>query len=354
MSNQPLVQVFLMSYNRPEYIEEALRSVFAQDYPHFEVILSDNSTSDQVFDLVRSRFSNELLLNLENIEATTVQPNLKKKRSLSIRRRRPSLSVLDHHNQIISEVTAPYFMMFHDDDVLQPTALTQMMNTFATDNQLAAVGCNAWIIEGTKLTQQRFDENLQNSFNIESPAQVASHYLRPEMGHVPFPSYIYKTSALTNLQMKWCEGNKHADVSFIIKIGQRGKICWLAEPLMSYRRHSSNGSVAIDLRAILSLARFLRKTFFLPKSRPNPKSDNCGLARLVEIYVFKHKILWWKQTIKEKELGSGPKSKLSPTQSRILRKSTLRDIFREIPLLLVLLSRKYASRTGLLSKGILK
>ena len=48
MENQhfPLISVLIPTYNRAEYLGEAIESVKEQDYPNFEIIVSDNASTD--------------------------------------------------------------------------------------------------------------------------------------------------------------------------------------------------------------------------------------------------------------------------------------------------------------------
>jgi GT2 family glycosyltransferase len=46
-SDLPLVSVCLVHFNRPHFLRQALDSVRTQDYPHFEVILVDDGSTDQ-------------------------------------------------------------------------------------------------------------------------------------------------------------------------------------------------------------------------------------------------------------------------------------------------------------------
>ncbi|HXA45518.1 MAG TPA: glycosyltransferase, partial [Candidatus Angelobacter sp.] len=43
---QPLVSVCLIHFNRPQFLTQALNSLRTQDYPHFEVVLVDDGSSD--------------------------------------------------------------------------------------------------------------------------------------------------------------------------------------------------------------------------------------------------------------------------------------------------------------------
>lgn len=53
-SSPPLVSVILLYYKRREIIEKTLRSVLAQDYPNYEIVLVDNHSEDDLRVLVES------------------------------------------------------------------------------------------------------------------------------------------------------------------------------------------------------------------------------------------------------------------------------------------------------------
>lgn len=50
----PLVSVLMTSFNREKYIAEAIESVLASSYSHFELIVSDDGSRDRTVEIVRS------------------------------------------------------------------------------------------------------------------------------------------------------------------------------------------------------------------------------------------------------------------------------------------------------------
>jgi len=282
-SSFPLVEVFILSYNRPEYILQTIDSVLKQTYPNLRIIVSDNSSKDEV--------QTKLQGYIETSKITYLH-------------RKPSLPALAHFNAVLLEATSDYFMIFHDDDVLLPEAITKLVTAIKSDPNIAAVAGNAFILEETTFTQNIFDPILKTDLRLEKPEDLALHYLDSNKGHVPFPSYLYQKAKIENLKMIFKEGQKHSDVSFLIKACQQGPFVWLKDPVMYYRRHSSNDSVSLDVPAIFSLCRFLGKNTKVPTS-------------IVNQYKMKSYILWTKQR------RSKISKSLSPWRDRVIINSAL-------------------------------
>lgn len=50
----PLVSIVAPCYNAEKFLEEAIASIFAQDYPHFEVIIVDDGSSDRSIEMLEA------------------------------------------------------------------------------------------------------------------------------------------------------------------------------------------------------------------------------------------------------------------------------------------------------------
>lgn len=53
MSDNPLVALVLYAYNEARFVEEAVRSLFAQDYPDLEIVLSDDGSTDGTWEIMQ-------------------------------------------------------------------------------------------------------------------------------------------------------------------------------------------------------------------------------------------------------------------------------------------------------------
>jgi len=232
--------VCLLSYNRPTFVQEAINSILAQDYDNFELIISENSTDDSV---------------MTQLKKYLADPRVK------IVKRSPSLPSLAHFNTLFSEVkNYEYAMLFHDDDVLLPTALTKMMSEIEKNPDFSAVGCNAFLTKNTENTNTLFNPNLNGNIIIKSQTQLINRYIFKKLSHTPFPSYIYRTNLIGTTELNPANGGKYSDVSFLVNVIRHGPFVWLSEPLMRYRQHSSNDSIDLNLADIFSISRFFFKT----------------------------------------------------------------------------------------------
>lgn len=237
-NSQPFIQVYILCHDRTAFVKEAVTSVLKQNYLNFEVIVSDNSSTNEVF------------------EELNIGDDLNKFRYI----RRANISLIEHCNQILSEVTAPYFMMFHDDDVLQKNALQKLIAGFQSD-QIVAVGANAFILNHTELTTKLFNPDLRADITLHQPEALTERYLASAVGNVPFSGYLFKSEVAKRHRFSFKEGNKYANASFLLKLSAEGPIVWLADTLVIYRKHPGNFPTNIDIRAILSFCRFMQKNF---------------------------------------------------------------------------------------------
>ncbi len=256
------LQIFILSRDRPEYIIQTLDSVLASSSGLAEVVVSDNSESDLIQTLLLNVY-----VNIKNV------------------RRNPTVSPYDHFRLVIEQSSAEYIVLFHDDDIMMPKYVKTMLSSLDTNPDIAAVGCNAFLMRGNNKTTECFMECNDKKILLSNTDQLLTEYFKiSQFDAAPFPSYMYRRKFLLGLHLDPAEGGKHSDLTFLIKLMHRGSILWIDEPLMWYRRHLSNSSA---LESIGDRLRLLRYIF-----------ANTEIRRTsVEIkeYKFKYWLFWWSQ-----------------------------------------------------------
>jgi glycosyltransferase involved in cell wall biosynthesis len=74
----PLVSLVITSYNRAHFIENAIKSALAQDYPNLEIIISDNCSTDNTDKLIRKYLADPRIKYSVNDSNIGMIPNFDK------------------------------------------------------------------------------------------------------------------------------------------------------------------------------------------------------------------------------------------------------------------------------------
>ncbi|HOP51196.1 MAG TPA: glycosyltransferase family 2 protein, partial [Ignavibacteriales bacterium] len=68
-NKQPLVSIFIVSYNHAKFIEECVASVFEQTYKNIEVYVIDDASTDnidQIIENLKEKYKFNYIKNIEN------------------------------------------------------------------------------------------------------------------------------------------------------------------------------------------------------------------------------------------------------------------------------------------------
>lgn len=287
---EPAVQLFILSRDRQSLCREAVKSAVSQSYSNYEVIVSDNSTNDDVAEMIKSEFPNVTLI-----------------------KRRPNLSALGHFNRLIEEAHAPYMVLFHDDDILETNYISRMIQHFSKHAGVAAVGSNACLILDERRTPEPLMGNFKGTRVITRPIDLVEPYMG--LGLVdpaPFPGYMYRTEKIKGLSLDANNGGKHSDVSFLCQILTRAPLLWIDEHLFNYRIHSGNDSRSESIGDRLSWIRFILKA--------------TGVNRRSRA-IFDYKFIYWRRWLQQnsarnrqhKSTGAAPSHRYSVGRLFVLK-----------------------------------
>ncbi|HVD04249.1 MAG TPA: glycosyltransferase family 2 protein [Candidatus Dormibacteraeota bacterium] len=115
------VSVCVPAYNRPAMLKQLVHSFLKQDYPNKELVISDDSSNDQVESMVSS-FTEPRILYIRNHQ---------------------NLGFAKNSYQALSQARGEYILLMGDDDLfLSPRALSKYAEIFTSHLSVSYVNCN--------------------------------------------------------------------------------------------------------------------------------------------------------------------------------------------------------------------
>ena len=228
--------IYILCHNRPDDAKHAIDSVMKQRDRKFSLVVSDNSSNDEVGRMVKTHFPD-----------------------IGYVRRLPMLPALDHFNRCIEENKTEYFCLFHDDDLMGSEfveVIKQSINKFPS---AIAFACNAHIEMHGKLAPRPSFRSYRNHEFISTSRDLATRYFaRAQSGIAPFPSYVYNSRIIGDQRIP-IDGGKYADVTWLLGLVSKAPIVWINKALMTYRMHESNDGSIESMRDRLRFLRYLKQ-----------------------------------------------------------------------------------------------
>ena len=175
------ITVCIMSYNRPQYLREALLSVLHQSQKPQKVVIYDNGSEEAVYKAVA---------DLLNKDIHFISTDINK-------------GVIWNLERAIASTNTKYTMLFHDDDILYENFLAIQIGILEENDNLIALSSNAKIIDkdGVKKNFSLLTINRNNPIEIyKSSGDVAMKYASNSC--IPLSPTIYKTANLRNLTLR--------------------------------------------------------------------------------------------------------------------------------------------------------
>jgi glycosyltransferase involved in cell wall biosynthesis len=125
--NTPLVSICVPTYNRPEFLRRAVESCRAQTYPHFEIIITDNSTNGDSAQIVAKIQDPRIHYHSNN----------------------GNIGSLGNYNRAVSLAQGKYLLILADDDLIKPKFLELMVDVFEKNSTVGVVMAPMELIDET-------------------------------------------------------------------------------------------------------------------------------------------------------------------------------------------------------------
>jgi glycosyltransferase involved in cell wall biosynthesis len=170
-----LISVCIPTYNRPDLIHYAIDSVKAQTYRPIEIVVSDDSPSDDT----------ELALS-ESIRSGEIRycRNLR------------SLGQAENVNRLFDLARGELLVLLHDDDILLPNAVTELAECFAANPGITAAYGKQYLMGSDGSIDEAASEGLNAAYHrtIERAGCQTSPIVAGLTAQFPNDGYLVRTA----------------------------------------------------------------------------------------------------------------------------------------------------------------
>jgi len=229
-----MVSVIIPNYNHHNFLVQRIDSVLSQTYQDIEVIILDDCSTDNSWEIIEKYRSNfkvsEIVYNKEN-----------------------SGSVFRQWKRGIDLAKGEYIWIAESDDFAEPELLSKMIPVLEKDKEIGLIYCNSKVIYAESINNKRYESlndlrtNMFNStlwnhsFSMVG-TEFLSKYLSKKCVINNASAAIFRKNALNHSKTN-LEYFKYAgDWAVYVDIALTNKIAFFNEMLSNYRDHESNAS----------------------------------------------------------------------------------------------------------------
>lgn len=237
-----LISIALATYNGSRFLREQLDSILGQSINNFEVVICDDSSTDNTLQILQEYAS--------------------KDSRFRIFQNQQNLGFKKNFQHILSICKGDFIAFCDQDDIWEPNHLEVLINNIENND---CIGANSLIIDENGISQRK---TLLEYWPIHIMPKDAEQLFQHEL----YSNVIQGTASLIRVSLAKCalpfpDSIKYHDYWFALIAGLNGKCKYIKDVVLKYRRHSSNASGYQEfsiLKAIKDLYRFSkdRKGFY--------------------------------------------------------------------------------------------
>lgn len=214
-----LVSVLMVTYNSSKFIKDAIQSVLQQTYSNFELIISDDNSSDDTWNIINSYND----------------PRIKKNKNSE------NVGEYKNRNLAFSMAKGKYAIFIDGDDLIYPYAL-QILSDFAYKYpQCGMILARPW------------DERIIYPVVISPHQFYCFEYLDRGIAGINFTKIMFQTDAFRDLGCFDNDKIKMGDVCIQFKIGGKFPSLIIPDGFTWWRRRPGQASEALLKKQYLFL-----------------------------------------------------------------------------------------------------
>ena len=211
------VSIGMPVYNGEKYIRNALDSILGQTFTNFELIISDNASTDK---------TSEICLDYASKDSR-----------ISYYRNEKNIGAPKNYNRVFDLSSGEYFKWAAYDDVLAPEFLRKCINVLDKDNSFIGCHCKTGRIDQNGNFLGYYNKGLLGKIDSPKPYERFRDLMGLYYTTTPFHG-VYRTKSFARSQLHGSYIG--ADRNLIAELSLMGKIFQIPECLFYWREHPSS------------------------------------------------------------------------------------------------------------------
>lgn len=220
MLSIPTISVGMPVYNCERYLKEAIESILNQSFRDFELIISDNASTDKTEDICKQ------YANIDN-------------RIIYIKQKE-NIGAIENFKFVLSKAKASYFIWVAGDDSNRSDFFEKLYFQFQTSPELICVMSDVENI-GIKNFYSKLDTVRINN-KIEDWIFKRKIFFKLKSSNLYFIFYgLYKIDYLKKVQLNYKNKVRYlsnSEIPFLAQLVLLGRVGSIPESLKIYRRHT--------------------------------------------------------------------------------------------------------------------
>jgi glycosyltransferase involved in cell wall biosynthesis len=239
VSTRPFLSVGMLVYNGERFIEKAVRSILAQTFEDFELLISDNASTDKTREICRDLAAKDHRIRyFRNATNMGAGWNTRRVYSLAIGR---------------------YYKQAAHDDFCEPRYFERAIDVLEAEPEAVLAYGKTRVVD----QNGRFVEDYECEMRVESENPLARFADLLLIGHRCYPIFgVIRMETLRRIPMQGIF--PHSDRIHLIELSLQGRFRELPERLFISTRHTGQSVWTMPERSLQKGFRLTRKPGTLP------------------------------------------------------------------------------------------
>lgn len=212
IEKNPKVTIGIPVYNGENFLADAIEAVLAQTYQHFEIVISDNASTDRTREICEAYAARDGRIRY----VRTAQ----------------NQGAAWNFNRVFELATGKYFKWLAHDDLIDPTFVEKAVNLLERDETAVLAYARTDVIDEAGSLIEHYDVRL----DIDNPDVAARFRSLVLEWHLCFEVFgLIRRDVMAQTPVMGNYG--HGDGVLLARLGLRGRFLEIPEPLLLSRRH---------------------------------------------------------------------------------------------------------------------